>query len=332
MNPKEIVCHSGLPMSQSSIACGMRCERCWFLRHRWHLKRTKRKFNVGMDLGTIYHMLMKEGQGREAVVKDCVRQKQAFYESQIANGEDLDDSIAQHVNDLTSLYHKAECMATIYWRKYPRNDNRETLVREEKMTVDDVEGTIDELELFVPSGQTTIRDTKTTGKSLAHITTGYKYGLQLRVYRFLAEEWCRKHGYPVPLGFIIDSVLMPNIKLCKKDDKEAKIQGCTPEEAYLIRVEQWYEDNLRTSMASTPLPFDEPVITEELDNAFETIRELAARDPKPENYKRDVTRSYCMAWDRQCSFYPLCNMKPSMWPVELDDHYEIWESEHKGEL
>jgi len=285
-----------------------------------------------MDLGTIYHRLMKEGPGREEVVKDYVRQKQAFYEDQIAKGEDLDDSLAQHVNDLTFLYHKAEAMATLYWTKYPRSEDRETLVREEKMVVDDIEGTIDELELYIPSGQVTLRDTKTTGRTLNHVTTGYKYGLQLRVYRFLAEEWCRNHGYPVPLGFIIDSVLMPTIKLCKKDDKQAKILGCTPEAAYLIRIEEWYEDNLKTAMVSTPMKFNEPVVTEELDHAFETIRELSNRDPDPINYKKDITTNYCMAWDRQCSFYSLCSIHPSMWPVELDQHYEIWESENKGEL
>jgi hypothetical protein len=285
-----------------------------------------------MDLGTIYHRFMKEGPGSEDIVRNWVREKQAVLEHEAANQEDPDDALIKHINELTDLYHKAEVMATIYWEKYPRGEDRETLAREQHIVVDDVEGTVDEIELYLPSGQVSLRDTKTTGDSLDAILTGYQYGLQLRTYRYLAEEWCRENGHPEPSGFIIDAVLMPTIKLCKKDLKQAKIDGCTPETAYLLRVEQWYEDNCVTAMTSVPMKFTEPVMTEELDHAFETIRELAGREPDPRNYKKDVTGSYCMYFKKQCPFYSLCKIDPSMWPVELDEHYEIWETEGKGEL
>jgi hypothetical protein len=244
----------------------------------------------------------------------------------------LDGSIIAHINGLTTLYQKAEAVANIFWKKYPRSEDRETLFREEHIVVDDVEGTLDEMELYIPNGQTTLRDTKTTGRALDAILTGYSYGLQLRVYRYLAEDWCRKNGYAAPLGFIVDSVLMPTIKLCGKDVKRAKTIGCTPEEAYITRVEEWYEENGKKAMASTPMRFNEPLMTEELDDAFETIRELSNRDPKPTNYKRDVTKSYCYAYENVCPYYSLCDMKCSMWPVELDQHFEVWETEQKGEL
>ena len=332
MNVKEMKCWDGLPMSQSSIRCGLRCERCWFLRYRWHLRRNKSKYSAPLDLGTIYHLFMKEGEGNEEVVKQVVRDKQSFLEAEILKGDDLDDSLTKQYNSLTSLYHKAEAIAHIFWDKYPRSERQETIVREQHIVVDDIEGTLDEIEIDRRVNAIAIRDTKTTSRSLDTILTGYPYGVQLRVYRFLAEEWCRQNGLPAPQGFIIDAVLMPTIKLCKKDEKEARITGCTAEEAYRIRVENWYAENGKTSMVSSAMKFNEPIVPAELDHAFETIRELARRKPDPMNYERDITGSYCMAYERQCSFYSLCTKHPSMWPVELDGYFEVWEREGKGEL
>ena len=332
MNLKEMRCWDGLPMSQSSIKCGLHCEMCWFLRYRWHLKRTKRKFSAPMDLGTIYHRLMKEGPGNEEIVKDYVRDRQAYYEGLYAAGEEMDDETIKHINGLTDLYRKAETMAHIFWDRYPRGEDRATIAREQYIRVGDIEGTLDEIELYVPSGEVSLRDTKTSGRSLASILTGYEFGIQLRTYRVLAEDWCMENGYQTPGGFIVDAVLMPTIKLCKKDIKQAKIDGTTPEQAYRDRVEQWYEDNDKKAMSSDAMRFNEPLIPEELDHAFETIRELANRDPKPENYKRDITRASCYAYEKVCPFYPLCNSKPSMWAVKLDEQFEVWEKESKGEL
>ena len=332
MNLKDMECWDGLPMSQSAINCGMRCEMCWFLKYRWHLKRSGRNFSDPMNLGTIYHRLMKEGQGAEEITKDYVRDRQAYYEGLYAAGEEMDDDTIKQINGLTDLYQKAETMAQLFWDTYPRGEDRRTLAREQFIRIDDIEGTVDEIEIYLPTGETVLRDTKTTGRNLKSVLTGYEYGLQLRTYRFLAEGWCQENGHRPPSGFIVDAVLMPAIKLCRTDLKKAKIDGCTPEEAYRQRVEQWYIDKGEKAMTSDAMKFDEPLIPVELDDAFETIRELATRPPDPVNYQRDITRSYCYAYEKQCPFYSLCCKKPSMWAVELDEHFEVWESEKKGEL
>jgi hypothetical protein len=274
--------------------------------------------------------MMKEGQDNLHLVKEYVSGMQDRLMAQIEAGEDLDGSLAGKVNVLSSLYHKAEAVANLFWARYPRNEEKWRMIAKEvKIEDGSLRGIVDVVDLDEKHQKTWIRDYKTTGKSLAGILTGYQYGAQLRVYRMLADAWCGQNGYPSPMGFILDAVAMPGIKMCRTDEKNAKKWDCSVEDAYLQRIKEWYEEKGKQVMVSTAMPFLEPVMPTELDDAIETIVDLSTTPPDPQNFPRDITGSYCMAWDKPCLYAPLCESSPSVWPAIIEEKYTVWEEEDR---
>jgi len=329
---KERKSYDAYPLSQSSIACALGCERNWFFRYRWHLKPKDREFRKAADLGTIYHLMMKKGPTKLEEVLKWVKDRQAVLMEEVDEFGGYSDEVVKHVNDLTDMYNRAKCMAELFWEKFPRGEDRETLFREQYLEMDDLCGTIDEVEHKISTNTISIRDTKTTTRELKAVVTGYRFGIQARLYRLLVDDWAAKNGHKSPSGFILDVVRMPNIKLCGTDVKKANKLHITPAEAYKMRVLEWYEDNGIAAMNCVAMPFEEPIMTDELDRVLETVRDMANREPDPRNYSRDMSRRCCYKFNKQCPFHSLCDMDISLWPAELHREYTTYEKVEKGVL
>jgi hypothetical protein len=304
-------------------------------------------------LGTIYHRLQSLGPGSEVKVKAEVRKQQTDLMERVNKGEDLDGQIVRLANLLTSLYHKAEAMAHIFWEKYPQPPHFKTIETEIKHTMVwnglILEGTIDKLLMAMIGQETTdgvwIRDHKSTGMTLESLFGGLAWSLQGRIYRPLAEDYCHKNpdkltlpakysvaGEYVIRGFILDGILKPGIKLCKTDEKNAKEWGVSIEDAYLRRVKEWYAEKNEDAVRSRAILFTEPLFPAELQEALEVMRDLSSRVfCVPEQFERDVTRQECFAFMKQCIYHDLCSTDPKNWGPLFETKYKMAESEGENE-
>jgi hypothetical protein len=261
--------------------------------------------------------------------------------AKIERGEDIDGNAACLANMMTDLYKKAEVMAQLFWERFPQPATLHTVGTEIKVSMphDDLtlEGTIDRLLVNEPDGSIWIRDHKSTGRPLAVLFGGLGWSLQGRLYRVLAEEYLvgkYKDNHPTAKGFILDGILKPGIKCCKTDDKNAKTWNVPIQEAYLRRVREWYttykEEHNKETMMSRAMIFSEPLFPEELCLALDRMRGIIIRDPKPENYARDITRQACFLYEKQCIYHDLCESPYWKWEELFDVKYRI-ETEESNE-
>ena len=332
--PQPVTCR------QSSIACALACERYWFCRHRMGVRLRGAERKDAATLGKIYHRLQQYGPGEEEKTKAWVRGQQCDLMAMIDRGEDLDGNALRLTIMLTSLYKKAEVMAHIFWEKFPQPPQFKVIGTEIKHTMDfdglTLEGTIDKLLLDEKDGNIWIRDHKSTGLPLAVLFGGLAWSVQARIYRILATDYIKQHrelgcdGLVVK-GFILDGIITPGIKLCKTDTKNAKEWKCSVEDAYLRRVKVWYRtyevkaemDGKQNAKAvdSKAILFTEPLIPYELRNALEKMRILAGHPILPAYYHRDVTRSACFAYQKQCIYHDLCETDPNQWDSLFEQKY-----------
>jgi len=344
MNIEEIqmkpsACH------QSSISCAHGCERCWFFQERWGVELRGIKIKEGATLGNIYHKFQKLGPGHEQEVRAWVREMQADLMARVDRGEDLDDQMVRLANLLTTLYNKAEAMAKLFWERYPTPDYLKTIGTEIKhsMTIQSgplagmvLEGTIDKFLEDTRGANFWIRDHKSTGmKTLDVIFAGFSWSTQARIYRILAVDYLVKSGQDRPWalehvkGFILDGILKPGIKLCGKDEKNAKLWNCDVEKAYLRRVKEWYGEKDTDAIKSQAIMFNELLYSRELMHELLVIQNLNSRPNDPEMYSRDPSRFHCFLYDSQCIYYDLCESPKSRWPELFETKYRIKELEKK---
>jgi hypothetical protein len=331
---RPFACH------QSSISCAHGCERCWFFAERWGVGLRGVKVKEGATLGQIYHKFQKLGQGNQDLVLPWVTKMQVKLMVQVEKGEDLDGQIFRLANLLTTLYNKAEAMAKIFWERYPTPSYLKTIGTEIKHSVTIqsgalegmiLEGTIDKLVLdtHVPAihKNVWIRDHKSTGlKTLDVIFAGFVWSPQARIYRILAEDYCEKAGHHV-MGFILDGILKPGIKLSGKDDKNSKVWNCDVNEAYLRRVKEWYAEKDTAAIKSQAIMFNEPLYSQEFTNELLKMQILGGLPNNPADYQRDPSRFHCFLYDSQCIYHDLCSSPKSRWPELFDVKYKIKEEE-----
>ena len=342
--PQPVICR------QSSIACALACERCWFYRYRMGVRLRGVERKDAATLGKIYHRLQQYGPGEEMATRAWVQGQQRELMAMVDRGEDLDGNAQRLANMLTSLYKKAEVMAHIFWEKFPQPPQFKVIGTEIKHTMDfdglTLGGTIDKLILDEKDGNLWIRDHKSTGLPLAVLFGGLAWSVQARIYRILATDYIKQHrelgcdGLVVK-GFILDGIITPGIKLCKTDTKNAKEWKCSVEDAYLRRVKDWYRtyevkaelEGKRNTKAidSKAILFTEPLIPYELRNALEKMRILEGHPIHPTYYHRDVTRSACFAYERQCIYHDLCETDPNQWDSLFETKYQIKPAEEKKE-
>jgi len=336
MRPFE--CH------QSSISCAHGCERCWFFRERWGVELRGVQVKEGADLGKIYHKFQQLGPGHEQEVRAWVTGMQTELMARVDKGEDLDGQLLRQANLLTTLYQKAEAMAKLFWERYPTPSYLKTIGTEIKhtMTIPFVNGplkgmvltgTIDKLVQDTRKGDFWIRDHKSTGmNTLDVIFAGFPWSPQARIYRILAEDFCNNFTpligtkHPV-VGFILDGIMKPGIKLCGKDEKNAKAWNCSVEDAYLRRVKEWYDEKDTDAIKSQAIMFNEPLYPMELSAELIKMYDLSKRGNNPKEYQRDPSRFHCMLYDSPCIYLDLCESPMSKWPELFDTKYKIKEEE-----
>jgi len=326
IQPRPFECH------QSSISCAHGCERCWFFKERWGVVLRGVKVKTGASLGKLYHRFQHLGPGHEQEVRAEVRGMQTDLMTRADNGEDLDGEMVRFANLLTTLYNKAEVMAHLFWERYPTPDYLKTIGTEIKhsMAIQGgplggivLTGTIDKLVQDTRNGNIWIRDHKSTGRSLDTIFAGFPWSTQARLYRILAEDWLGQHEQSKVVGFILDGILTPGIKLCKKDTKNAKDWNCSESEAYLRRVKDWYADKGTDSIRSEAMMYNEPLYSRELLHELMFMQELSSRANDPNEYNRDPSRFHCFLYDSQCVYYDLCSSPKVKWPELFETKYKI---------
>ena len=325
---KSFVCH------QSSISCAHGCERCWFFAERWGVELRGVQVKEGATLGQIYHKFQALGRGNQDLVKPWVSKMQMELMAQVEKGEDLDGQILRLANLLTTLYNKAEAMAKLFWERYPTPSYLKTIGTEltHSMTIESgpltgmvLEGTIDKVVHDTRGADVWLRDHKSTGmKTLDVIFSGFPWSPQARIYRILATD-----RYPDNkiTGFILDGIMKPGIKLCGKDQKNAAVWDCSPEEAYLRRVKEWYAEKETGAIKSQAIMFNEPLYPRELMRDLLRMKALGERPNKPELYNRDPSRFHCMLYDSKCIYSDLCESPMVRWPELFDTKYKIKEEE-----
>jgi len=334
MRPFE--CH------QSSISCAHGCERCWFFKERWGVELRGVQVKEGADLGKIYHKFQQLGPGHEQEVRAWVTGMQTELMARVDKGEDLDGQLLRQANLLTTLYNKALAMAKLFWERYPTPSYLKTIGTEIKhtMTIPNgplkgmvLTGTIDKLVQDTRNGNIWIRDHKRTGmNTLDVIFAGFPWSPQARIYRILAEDFCNNFTpligtkHPV-VGFILDGIMKPGIKLCGKDEKNAKAWNCSVEDAYLRRVKEWYDEKDTDAIKSQAIMFNEPLYPMELSTELIKIYDLSKRGNHPKEYQRDPSRFHCFLYDSPCIYLDLCESPMSKWPELFDTKYKIKEEE-----
>ena len=338
---RPFACH------QSSISYAHGCERCWFFRERWGVELRGVKVKEGASLGKIYHKFQQLGLGHEQEARAWVTKMQVALMARIDKGEDLDGQMLRQANLLTTLYNKAEAMARLFWERYPTPSYLKTIETEIKhsMTIQSgplagmvLEGTIDKLVQDTRNGNIWIRDHKSTGmKTLDVIFAGFVWSPQARIYRILTVDYMvKKEGQDLKwskehiVGFILDGIMKPGIKLCNKDNKNALAWNTSPELAYLRRVKEWYaeysnKNDGRKSIESRAIMFNEPLYSQELLYDLSKMKGLKERPNDPQRYYRDPSRFHCMLYDSKCIYSDLCESPMARWPELFDTKYKIKE-------
>ena len=331
---------------QSSISCAHGCERYWFFRERWGVELRGVQVKEGASLGRIYHKFQQLGPDKKDDVLAWVRTMQVDLMARVDKGEDLDGQILRQANLLTTLYNKAEAMAKLFWERYPTPSYLKTIGTEihHTMTIQDgplkgmvLEGTIDKLVQDTRNGNIWVRDHKSTGmKTLASIFAGFPWSTQARIYRILAQDYICQNAVKIlgnstktveVKGFILDGIMKPGIKLCGKDEKNAKVWKCTVEEAYLRRVKEWYGEKDTDAIKSQAIMFNEPLYSPELMRELTFMQKLSKRPNVPSIYSRDPSRFHCMLYESPCIYLDLCESPMSRWPELFDTKYQIKKEE-----
>lgn len=345
VEPKEVVCR------QSSIACAVSCKRKWWCQYRMGIVLRGGEFKEAAELGTIYHRLQLKGPDNVAEVRSWVSEKQTKLMARVQKGEDLDGELVRLASAMTSLFNRAKAMAEVFWEKYPQPKNFTVIGAEIKhrMMFEGLvlEGIIDKLLRNEQDLAAWIRDHKSTGRGLDSLFGGLAWSLQGRVYRILAEDILRDGQWvvsdkPQVKGFILDGIMMPGIKLCKTDEKNAKEWNVSVEDAYLRRVKEWYRDyevkaNLEgkkrdKALFSVAMLFSEPIFPPELKAVFDMMRELAHRPvDQPALFERDVTRMACYQWGKQCLYHDLCSKDPKQWDELFEGKYKFSAADDEGD-
>ena len=313
------------------------CERKYYLKHMLKVSLRGGERKESADLGTIYHRFQHVGEGHDIEVMNWVRGLQAELMKKVNRGDDLDGNLIATANSLTELYYKARAMAYIFWEKFPLPEYLVPIAKEQPIQYFDnvleveLSGTLDLILMDIRDNTYWIRDHKSTSRPLNAIFASAGWGIQSRIYRLLGLEYLKQNGLSRKTsdlkGFILDGIQFPGIKQCKKDEKEAKDQGISVEDAYLRRVRGWYgekrdkeEDEVIRSKA---IFYAETRYPNELVTSIVRIKKLHCRKPVPWEFSRDITGGECFSYNRLCPFYDLCNTPPGLWDSLFERKYKF---------
>ena len=333
---------------QSAVNCYFACRREWLLKYRMGIVLRGETVKESANLGRIYHKLKEVGPERVDEVKAWVRQRQAELMERVGRGEDIDGSMVTLANLLTNLFHKALVMAQVFWSRYPQPKYLEDVAREIEVSFPNgttgisIGGRLDRIVKFSENGKVVywIWDDKSTGRELGTIFNGLEWSIQARLYRILAQHYLSQNSPtgigPKVEGFIMDGIVRPGIKLCKKDEKNAKEWGVSVEEAYLRRVKEWYaeQESLgKDAMMSKAMRYNEPIWNKEIRGIitrFVDAHEMTKRGILPtvmeHEFPRDVSRQACYQYESLCEYHDLCKTCPANWDELFEFKYKFAET------
>jgi len=305
------------PLSQGAIQTFMRCPRCFLYKYRWRLRPKHEPLAVAASLGKIFHRLMELGPEGEEQVRQEVNRQVMEMEKEIERGGDLLGDIEKSIKALKMNLHKALVMVHLFWEKYPESTKRKVVAREEKVITSvslhglmdvPIQGILDEVFESEHTGDLWVRDYKTTSRPVEHALMGYKFSLQCRMYRLLVAS---RFGR-APAGFCLDYVRTPSIRFCSKD---------ADFDAYIERCKRWYAEQGDNAIRSFAIRFNEDSLPSELGMAMVDGYFALQAPPVPRAFPRDVTRSYCMNYERPCDYYILCSTDESAWDPIIEEHF-----------
>lgn len=348
MNLNEIKPSGPVEIRQSSIKVAYACKRKWLLKYRLGIALRGVQLKLAANLGQIYHKFQQFGPERIDDVKSWVQERQRGLMQLVDTGEDIDGSAMRLANSMAELYHKAEVMARLFWERYPLPEYLELVASEVDAYVRLngrngllLAGRIDRILQNKQDGSYWIRDHKSTGRTLDTIFGGLAWSIQARLYRILANQWLRDNRITTAhvRGFIMDGIVMPGIKLCKKDEKAATELGTTPEEAYLIRVRAWYSEQANLGkdvMLSKALVFAEPIWNTEVlsfvrDMSNLTFDSYETQEQMDSHFPRDVTRQACYQHGTKCEYHDLCETSIENWDDLFECKYKFMERQNEDE-
>ena len=335
IQPLPVVCR------QSCIDCAEECVRKWFYQYRIGVRLRGTQYKEAATLGRIYHRLQLHGPDNTWKAFNWIRDQQQALMARVDAGEDLDGELTRLANNLTSLYKKATVMARIFWEKFPQPSYLGTIAKEITHKVEwnglILEGTLDKLLRNDQKGNQLdiwIRDHKTTGRPLAVIFGGLPWSSQARIYRILADDYCKINNIDGTIrGFILDGIIKPGIKSCKTDIKNAEKWKISVEDAYLRRVKDWYRDyEVKADLAGQDSPkaidskgifFTEPMFSEELKHILDKMKRLSDYCIHPAYFDRDITRRACFSYEKRCIYHPLCETDPNQWDQLFETKYKL---------
>lgn len=178
-----------------------------------------------------------------------------------------------------------------------------------------------------------IVDYKTTSKSPKVRARTTRFSGQIALYRLVLQahldEWGRGEKVEGSFHAIIQK---PGIKLCGTDQKNATEWNCSPIEAYLRRLAQWYkkkedEDPDHPPMVLDPNEFHRPPMTRELYGRLRQFCKAANAAPDVDHFYR--VEGACTKWNSVCPYLRICNSDPVMWPSLIEESYELGFREDK---
>jgi hypothetical protein len=324
------------------------CERYYFYRIRWGLVPKVEERKPAAKLGILFHRLTEVGPDKVDVVRKEVRDAQNELMKMVEAGEDLTGDIARTVEAMTDVFNKAVVLAKIFW-DYPVPDYLVT-IRDEKPIELDISFRIpclitgdkyialpvkvipDKLQKDTRNDNIWIRDRKTTSKDVSLISAGYEWSTACRLYRIGVRKYLETIGNRGKLvGFILDLIQTPTIKMCGKDEKNAKAWNCSIEDAYYRRVKEWYDEKGEKVLTSKGIMFGEKLYPDELCRQISRADDLQNRDLQHGLFDRDATGTYCTRYDKQCIYYDLCSSSRGAWPGMINRRFNVVERKKKNE-
>jgi hypothetical protein len=238
----------------------MWCPRLFLYRHLMGLSRkVSGKRSSACDIGTFFHdlhanMYLSKGDWKESESKSRLHLNSALDVLSKEAAESLDGEAEKAIKTMQSDYEKAKVMVKLFWEKYPLDKSLNVAHVEQSMAVRLLSGAtlVVKPDLIVKDNKdrTWVEDHKTTTDNIQDAVRSKPWAFQTVLYRIGVETFLET---PVA-GFLYNFMQVPGIKLCAKDEKEAKAKAITPEAAYLARVKEWYAEDQSTTIQSFWVP------------------------------------------------------------------------------
>jgi hypothetical protein len=167
-------------------------------------------------------------------------------------------------------------------------------------------GALDAVLIDEPKRNLYVLDHKTSGRDGVQYIRTLPLAAQTLLYPRLAATLCAETDLQIA-GIIYNVIRTPTIRCCKTDDNDL--------DKYAARVEQWYEDNLDTTMAQTIIcPSPELKILSV--QRHERAAGYCTAPPLLENFPA-CGGAACHAYNSLCAYIGLCTLDTSLWPEQL---------------